>query len=67
MLLTKRNRGYILLRIKVALQEQDEELVKKQHEAQKILKTGEALLADGNAKLSAALLVKTFQWPQLRN
>ena len=46
---------------KVALQEPDEELVKKQHEAQKILKTGEALLADGNAKLSAALLAKDFQ------
>jgi len=42
------------------LQEQDEELVKKQHEAQKILKTGEALLADGNAKLNAALLAKDF-------
>jgi len=44
----------------VALQEQDEELVKKQHKAQTILKTGEALLADENAKLSAALLAKDF-------
>jgi len=45
---------------KGALQEQDEEMVKKQHEAQKILKTGEAVLADGIAKLSAALLAKDF-------
>jgi len=45
---------------KVALQDQDEELVMKQNETQKILKTGEALLADGNAKLSAALLAKDF-------
>jgi len=46
---------------KVALQEQDEVLVRKQHEAQNILKTGEALLADGNAKLTDALQAKDFQ------
>jgi len=36
---------------KVALQEQEDELVNKQHEAQNILKTGEALLADENVKI----------------
>ena len=45
---------------KVALQKQDEELVKKQHEAQDVLKTGESLLAEGNAKLTAALNAKDF-------
>jgi len=45
---------------KVALQEH-EELVKKQHEAQNILKTSEGLLTDGNAKLTAALQTKDFQ------
>jgi len=46
--------------LKLALPEQDEELVIKQLEAQNILKTGEALLADGNSKLTAALQAKGF-------
>ncbi len=45
----------------VALHKQDEELVKKQHESQDALKTGESLLAEGNAKLTAALNAKDFQ------
>jgi len=49
----------------VALHEQDEELMKKQHEAQIILKTGEALLTDGNTKLTSALQAMTFNWLQL--
>ena len=46
---------------KRALQEQDEELVKNQHNAQNVLKAGEALLADGNEKLTSALRAKDFQ------
>jgi hypothetical protein len=49
----------------VALQEQDEELVKNQHDAQNVLKTGEALLADGNSKLTSALKAKDFQMASL--
>ena len=41
---------------KVGLQEQDNELVKKQRETQIIVKTGKALLTDENIKLTSALI-----------
>ena len=45
----------------MVLQELEEELVKKQHKVPNILKTGEALLTDGNTKLTSALQAKDFQ------